>query len=63
MIWRIIHQHDDSRNYVKAERINHSLDDRQWTYYGGMDDDLQPHGLGALYIDGVYKKGGVWEHG
>ena len=63
MKWRIIHQNECSRIYVKAERIDNKSDDQKWIYYGGMDNDLQPHGLGALYIDGEYKKGGRWEHG
>ena len=30
---------------------------------GQMNDDFQPNGLGAMYIDGQYIRGGYWING
>ena len=52
MNWRITNRHDIT--FVDAERT----DKPTWTYHGEMNKDLQPHGLGAQYIDGKFNRGG-----
>lgn len=57
MNWRIINRHD--KTFVDAERVGQT----NWTYHGEMNEDFQPNGLGAMYIDGQYIRGGYWING
>ena len=57
MNWRITNRHDIT--FVDAERN----DKPTWTYHGEMNKDLQPHGLGAQYIEGKFYRGGYWVNG
>ncbi len=57
MNWRILNRHDT--NFADAERV----DNPRWTYHGQMNDDFQPHGLGAQYIEGKFYRGGYWVNG
>ena len=55
--WRIKNRHDGT--FVDAEGVEFS----NWTYHGEMNDDFQPNGIGAMYIDGQYIRGGYWING
>lgn len=55
--WRIKNRHDGA--FVDAERVGQT----NWTYHGEMNEDFQPNGLGAMYIDGQYFRGGYWING
>lgn len=57
MNWRIINRHNET--FVDAEGVVFP----NWTYLGEMNEDLQPNGLGAMYIDGQYIRGGYWING
>ena len=57
MNWRIKNRYD--KTFVDAERVGQT----NWTYHGEMNEDFQPNGLGAMYIDGQYIRGGYWNNG
>lgn len=57
MSWRILNRYNGT--FVDAEKVGHT----SWTYHGQMNDDFQPNGLGAMYIDGQYIRGGYWING
>lgn len=55
--WRIKNRHDQT--FVDAEGVEFP----NWTYHGEMNEDFRPNGLGAMYIDGQYIRGGYWING
>lgn len=57
MSWRILNRYNGT--FVDAEKVGHT----SWTYHGQMNDDFQPHGLGAQYIEGKFYRGGYWVNG